>query len=50
MRYRIIQGHFQNLAAYNRFREEVYQPMTVPFKGVIKIEEARLVYGVSQND
>jgi len=50
MRYRLMQGHFQNLAAFNRFREEVFQPITVPFKGVIQIEEARIVYGVTQNE
>lgn len=45
MRYRIVNGHFRNLDAFNKFREEVFQPMTVPFKGVTRIEQERVVYG-----
>ncbi|MFX0208024.1 MAG: hypothetical protein ACFFDT_18705 [Candidatus Hodarchaeota archaeon] len=45
MRYRIVNGHFRRLDAFNKFREEVFQPMTVPFKGVTRIEQDRIVYG-----
>lgn len=48
MRYRIVRGHFRNLDAFNRFRQEVFQPMEVPLKGVVQIESDRLVYGTLQ--
>ena len=49
MRYRIVQGHFRNLDAFNQFRQEVFQPMTLPFKGVTRIENDHIVYGPLQN-
>ncbi|MFX0201443.1 MAG: hypothetical protein ACFFCW_35450 [Candidatus Hodarchaeota archaeon] len=50
MRYRIVNGHFQSLDAFNKFREEVFQPKTVPFKGVTRIEQERIVYGPVKKD
>ncbi len=45
MRYRIVNGDFQNLDAFNKFREKTFQPMTVPFKGITQIEKKCIVYG-----
>lgn len=50
MRYRIANGDFRNLDAFKKFREEVFQPMTVPFKGVTRIEQKRIVYGPVKKD
>lgn len=50
MRYRIVNGHFRNFEAFNKFREEVFQPMTVPFKGVTRIEQEHIVYGPVKKD
>ena len=50
MRYRIVNGHFRNFEAFKKFREEVFQPMTVPFKGVTRIEQERIVYGPVKKD
>ncbi|MFQ6124402.1 MAG: hypothetical protein ACE5R6_07340 [Candidatus Heimdallarchaeota archaeon] len=50
MRYRIVNGHFRNLESFNHFREEVFQPTMVPFKGVSRIEEKCVVYGTITNE